>query len=117
MTDRAALIALAERCEAATGPDRGLDAEMHFRITDGVGCGMAQDAPAYTASIDAALMLVPKRRPDGLHLHITKIGYPSGIDRSTASIFDEETHVTSASASTPALAICAAALRAMAEEG
>lgn len=63
-----ALIELAERCEAATGPDRELDAEI--RAVFGHHWDYAADwgsrencrpvARAYTGSLDAALMLVPE---------------------------------------------------------
>lgn len=43
--------------ERATGPDRGLDAMIHWQMLDGVGVGYSQDTPAYTASIDAAMTL------------------------------------------------------------
>lgn len=52
------LIALAERVEAATGPDRNLDMMIHGR--DGPdGIGAYGDHPAYTASLDAAMTLIP----------------------------------------------------------
>lgn len=48
------------RLEKATGPDRGIDAAIQ-RATDGsvlhIGCGGLTNA--FTASVDAALMLVP----------------------------------------------------------
>ena len=50
---------LIARLESADGPSRELDAMIQHRIASGVGCGAAQDAPRYTASIDAALTLVP----------------------------------------------------------
>ena len=71
------LNALAARIEAATGPDRELDAEIDWTVqrlsgrhcqTNAYGDGggfwldaisLTHKAPAYTASVDAALMLVP----------------------------------------------------------
>lgn len=71
-TSPEALIAQAERVEAATGPDRALDAEIAahvgFRVVDeghplGRQCydanGRSVMLPAYTRSLDAAKMLVP----------------------------------------------------------
>ena len=65
MTDeqRAELLALAEHCEAATGPDRELDRYL-FAVLHGVERQRVtgpMDFPA-TASIDAALTLVPEGR-------------------------------------------------------
>jgi hypothetical protein len=79
MTDKTTLIELAARVEAATGPDRELDAEIFRavlwpdwllqtncdlfpdqvkpgRIQEPGGCGWRQ-APAYTRSLDAAMTL------------------------------------------------------------
>lgn len=49
------LIDLAERCEKATGPDKVLD----FDIADAVGA-----CYSYTASLDAAVTLVPESLDD-----------------------------------------------------
>jgi hypothetical protein len=47
--------------EKATGPDRELDAAIFWsQVPDGVEVAMASPIPAYTASIDAALTLVPE---------------------------------------------------------
>lgn len=54
MTDRAALLALADRCESATGPDRVLDSE----ISKAAFPRRLIPSP-YTDSLDAALTLVP----------------------------------------------------------
>lgn len=52
------LSALIERLEKLTGPDRGLDYEIHCR--DGLeGVGMYGAHPAYTASLDIAMQLIP----------------------------------------------------------
>ena len=56
---RATLLALASRVEAATGADSGLDSEIHHAILNGVGVGSYGAQPAYTASLDAAMSLVP----------------------------------------------------------
>lgn len=63
------LLALADRCEAATGPDRELDAAIHAAIYEAVvfdpkwkewvGSG-GMNVRKFTASIDAALTLVPE---------------------------------------------------------
>lgn len=113
------LLKLAARCEAATGPDRTLDAEIAV-LVDGLGSvatyspaylhavgnsfediGKYADIPAFTASIDAAMSLVPEgawwwveAQPLGKAFH--------------AGCADE----CVATAATPALALCIAALRA-----
>lgn len=130
MTDeqRAALLALAERCEAATGPDRALDAAIfatlfpkeldnpkHYARFGGINradLNYLNDVGVklYTASIDAALTLVP----DGWN---GRLGWCRGAGY--AELFDvaagEAKGETHAAATLP-LAICAAALRARAAQ-
>lgn len=121
------LLALAARVEAATGPDRALDADIELVLHPELvvlpwarvnfQCGKAPyyedtsdpDAlnvvfPAvYTRSLDAALTLVPKGWEWEVYGHglavLRRIGRHKG-----------------SSAATPALALTAAALRARAEE-
>lgn len=100
---------LSARVEALEGPDRSIDAQIYFAITNGVGCGMTQDAPRYTASLDAAMALVPEG-----------YGWRLWVPNSTALASISVTmwgngrsyapHETTAA--TPALALCAAALKA-----
>ena len=123
MTD---LLALAERCEAATGPDRELTAEIQvllfekpdYRFPDQVlnrkpsswneaagrfrhdGFGGSRPWPDYTASVDAALTLVP----DGLRQFGTDTVGPFAALGWPVKHF--------ARAKSEALALCAAALRA-----
>ena len=79
MTDPATLLALAERCEQAAGPDRRLDQDItkllvpnnarhiyrsrrgwSFFVSDsGKGIEWLENQP-YTASLDAAVTLVPE---------------------------------------------------------
>ncbi len=64
MTNREQLLALADRAEKAEGADRELDWQIQL-LTDPRApgtCQMHYD-PAYTASVDAALMLY-KHKPD-----------------------------------------------------
>lgn len=116
-----ALIELAERCEQAAGPDRDLNIAMlplvGLRFVDegppiGQVCydnnGGAVPMPSFTASIDAALTLLP----EGQEWTLVKATYgpvlvllPSGDDR----VPDIKVY-----AKTPATAICASALRARA---
>lgn len=126
---------MADRCEAATGPDSRLEAEIDWTMRDVVGkhyttqtlngetysvSGWWRDAnsdshraPPYTASLDAALTLVPE---DGWW----RLGHDG--DGADPSDFRAEVIVPGlltdargkAVASTPALALCAAVSRAKA---
>lgn len=91
---------LITRLERAEGPDRELDWAIHIR--DGLlGVGMYGDHPRYTASIDAALTLVPE-------------GWKWAVTSRNSACCHEQ-HVAPlnwAYAPTPALALCIAALRA-----
>jgi hypothetical protein len=109
---RQEIIALAERCEKATGPDRLLGAQIHTAI-DGRPCsfdskfdcwvgGGGLNVPLYTASLDAAMTLVP----EGWGYSICPTS--ALLTRSTSD------HGVMARAATPALALTAAALRAKA---
>ena len=100
-----------DKLERADGPDRNLDAMIHFHVTAGIGCGMAQDAPHYTSSIDAAMKLVPDREficIDGprRYLHI-----PTPVPNYWRACLGY-TKSGQVWAKTPALALAAAALRA-----
>ena len=120
---------LIARIESADGPDRELDAEIFIaachptwriqtecklfpeqvqtgRIQKPDGCGW-RNAPAYTASIDAALTLAP----EGWHMSVhTTVG---ALLQGSAAVRDRDGGPSFASAaSTPALALAAAALKA-----
>lgn len=131
----AELLTLADRCEAATGSDRELDA--HIAVGLGIGArGLLSDdheylirtrkddecapgtywfqcrsgrslrtAEPYTASLDAAMTLV-------LEGHAFTI-YSDGC-AGVAPVEADDTPVADVWAATPALALCAAALRARA---
>jgi hypothetical protein len=123
------LLKLAERCEAATGHDRELDVELavvaglirdpEFERGYFYGAGNncdyvlergdydhgnnAPELPYYTASLDAAMTLVP----DGAKVTTQTFGGPGPM----ALVEPNERF---ASGSTLALALCAAALKARA---
>jgi hypothetical protein len=72
MTDAQTLLALAERCEKATGPDRELDADIQEAVGrepigwnkllsgwQSVDLTIIQMAEPYTASLDASTSLFP----------------------------------------------------------
>lgn len=121
MTDKAKLLALALRCEQATGPDRELDAQIApvqgLRVVDeghpiGRMCyddiGSAQLMPRYTASLDSAMTLVP----EGWGFSVRRLC----DGRSSATAYAPCTGNGLFHAATPALALTAAALRALASE-
>jgi hypothetical protein len=97
------LTALAERCEQATGPDRKLDREIELAVMpERVDPEPWETLAAYTASLDAAMTLVP----EGC---IVTIGGGLGIGTSAIEVSGR---IFARKAATPALALCAAALRA-----
>lgn len=110
---KAVLLELAERCEQATGPDRELDAAAHeaaglpfvmeyWTESDTTPQRNLSHVPRYTASLDAVLTLVPEGRDFTLD-RITPCGSLAPCNASIARC--------SGNAATPALALCAAALR------
>ncbi len=152
--DHEKLIELAARCEAAAGPDRGIDGELdrllNKRPKDGDyleaeraiwrvdghsglatrhdGCARASFcAREFTASIDAAMTL----KPSGLGLWLQWSMFDRErpiaevvLTRTATTILNDsgaayhcaETELVRARAATPALALCAAALRALAHK-
>lgn len=134
MTDAAGLRALAKRVEAATGPDRALDFaimrvagwEEYVRhrggLLAGIPCwrhpdGRIVEAPFhYTASLDAAASLVPEGLSwqSGRRCHSDDGWFGHSIVWEPSDPRDDEAMRFMASAATPALALCAAALRARA---
>lgn len=121
--DVSGLLELASRCEVATGPDRELDAA----IATGAGwqdvgragygawrgvrpaTGKREHVMRFTASLDAAMTLVP----EGWFVRITSAG---ACDIANSAWLEEEGEQQAlyTDAATPALALCAASLRARA---
>jgi hypothetical protein len=102
------LIALAERCEQATGPSALLDFDIH----DALGISIFRKTLRYTASLEAAMQLVPNLGEiDGRRFDLHNFE-----KRAIARVYSNEDTDHEASAATPALAICAAALRAHANK-
>jgi len=130
---REAIIALASRCEQATGPDRQLDVEIVAAITPGiVGIergpldGSGDDylfvfdpprawseswllVPRYTGSLDAALTLVPDGHAISLHIDADGTVIAGCMPDDGDGCTDADI-----CASNAPLALCAAALRARA---
>ena len=131
MSDRTTLLALAERCEQATGPDGMLDYKIalaagyrfemreyekrkRWRDSKGVRCsGLTTDGapPRFTASLDAAVMLVP----EGWKYDLTN--GDSGEEPAARLTPDFAGPCFDGDAQTVPCALCAAALRAMAALG
>ena len=127
MSDRATLLALADCCEQAAGPDRELDAEIAVALfggkviwytmsayparrvqnSDYIGGSQNAAIPVYTESLDAAVTLVP----DGW----TWGRFHSGtVECMTLNGPDNSILVERGEGISTALALCAAALRARA---
>lgn len=124
-----ALLALADRCEAATGPDRELDRDIFELTVVGqgrlandekdilatearYGAGWLKHIELFTVSIDAAMTLVPNEwfvelcRDRHFECQWSAVLHPPIASRFTA--------VEGYGSLTPALTLCAAALRARA---
>jgi hypothetical protein len=132
MVDPTTLLALAERCEQAAGPDRELD------VAIALACGIvtsregdcfyghkyysvmvlnydyddteyrAPELPSYSSSLDAALALVPEG-----HEWLRKNPESMTVYRVPGDLKEWAQHIYGRGA-TDALALCAAALRARA---
>lgn len=119
---------LADRCQMSPHSDRRLDAQIWCALTgyeyvlfDGAGCvyrdktgrrhAPDNDLPEFTSGIDTALRVVPRH-----HLWELKRGFECrAIVWMLECDYDDDGAPTGYSASLPALALCAAALRAHAE--
>lgn len=133
-----ALSSIIERVEAATGPDREIDAEVEAlscgwypshlchdatRRSYSVGylhedddgsnlCKGGKHAPEYTASLDAVVQLVERELPDELWMISSKD--PTLRPQATLTYRSADAQrVQTAHAKTPALALLLACLRAL----
>lgn len=117
------LLELAERVEAAMGPDRELDFYIWAAlngVTEITDPAEGRDANGewhlygfvdpYTASLDAAMTLVPEGQEFGC-------GSKDATGTAWAWAGQHNGPEEIASAATPALALCAAALRAQSQRG
>jgi len=119
------MISLAERCEAAAGPCEELDADIALAAGWKHRSGkdwhlvLPWERPCYTASIDAAMTLVPeewtawgvwsRRRKTKFYAVLSRLR-----DNFEGNELGEEEDAESKRCATPALALCAASLRARA---
>ena len=131
---------LIERVEAATGPDRRIDAAIWYAVIEKPLPGEKRDRdvigrwPAYTASLDAAMTLVPEgarwtmrtRHPGDKHRNVNAyFVHLESHDFKSVTWGKGENWITdrvngwdvSAWAATPALALVAASLKARAQQG
>jgi hypothetical protein len=110
-------LALAERCEKATGPDDRLS----FAIDELLFAprrirGFKALAP-YTASLDAITALIERELPGWAHCHIQeKLRGCIGYIHNNRNFHDTQQRWHECRAATPALALCAAFAKAMAEK-
>lgn len=125
------LVELAERIESATEPDRELDARIEAaRRGEDYDALFVQgyapedwNAAPFTASLDAAMTLVPEglewlaRSDDcGGFANVTGKDFQSIVEISGGETFNRSTGLSAPSwAATPALALCAASLKARAQ--
>lgn len=118
----AELRALAERCERAEGPDREIDREIGgtLRIAPlhKLRGRISASWPDYTASVDAALLLVPPPSEWNIYspdLDAGETKFSCEI-APTVAAWKAGRGAVAAYALTPALALCAASLKALAEQ-
>lgn len=107
------LMALAERVEALTGPDREVDALIAGTEAATAIWHSEDETPLYTASLDAAMTLVP----EGWYVHRLHQWVADNFTWS-CDLAKKDMRlarpVSVEDCATPALALCAAALRARA---
>jgi len=126
----AALLELAARCEAGTGPDRELDCRIWW-VLDGLSISFEDTvaivadlhawlAPYYTASLDAAMALVPEGHTIQMSDWDAEILRERGPWQAIVLPFRARGSLTDYTftnrcdhAATAPLALCAAALRAI----
>lgn len=115
--DRAEWLALAERCEMATGPNYALEQDIALAGSFG---DSALKPPAITASLDAIVNMIERELPGwSWHAGNTKDGrgYGSVVDpEPTSPSWEEQGYVVDSKAATPALALCVAFCLAMSEK-
>lgn len=136
MSDRGKLLALAEAVEKLTGPDRAVDAQIALALPMYFNAGPAYDgAPdrigkinadgshsipgnahdmlvrAYTASLDAAMTLVP----EGWRLELEQHSSSWTAQLANAPWFDDRRQIVDANGPTAIIALLSSALRAQAE--
>jgi hypothetical protein len=130
MTSKAEWLALSERCEKATGPDRDIDAEIYDATTPHLlyageyagkravrRSGGAVWLPFFTYSIDDITALIERELPAAAWRAVRPLDdrKPQGTIQRRGETGGFNIWVDT-EAATPALALCAAFCRAMAEK-
>jgi hypothetical protein len=121
MTSKEEWLALAERCEKATGPDREIDGAIIAALgfswrgmdywDNATSTKILRGRTDYTASLDAITALIEREMTDaGWSAH------SEYYDESVGRITRRGKDTIVCYAATPALALCAAFCRAMAEK-
>lgn len=121
---RATLLELADRCEQASGPDRELDERISIAVEMKAAIKIGDEilgnvrwapwnAPKFTSSLDAALSLVPEGWKWSLH-SADDTSKPCAYCVPNMGRLPWPAWVADIEATTPSLALCAAALRALA---
>lgn len=106
MTTRDQFLALAARCEAATGPDREVDEAIREAT------GYPEKPWNYTGSIDAITALIERELPGW---GFGSVVHDPADKMAVAHVGHDDHNTYGTSATTEALARCAAFLRAKAE--
>jgi hypothetical protein len=101
---RAALSELIEKLEKAEGPNLALEWEIHLTVRGIEGAGMYGAHPNYTASIDAAMKLVPDK------VAIREMGHVKPDKRDFYVVLGPPTFEQGCHAD-PAIALCIAACK------
>lgn len=111
MASEAELLALALACEKASGPDRELDGSIGMTVQTP---GHYRKTP-YTASLDAAMTLVPEGWPEFSLTSDAAPPWRADLGRHTDDgSYDHESDMAMGRGATAELAVCVAALRARA---
>lgn len=108
MSEAERFLALAARCEAATGPDAALDMEIHLAL----GGVRERMPPKYTAYIDAIVWQIERRLP-GYGWACFRSGKPE-VMPARGTIYCGADWQIDADAALPALGLCAALFRVLA---
>lgn len=116
MTRAETLRALADRCEAAPGPDRELERAVTDALLGPAGLGVFRWVPCI-GSLDAAVALTERLLPvSSVDLTIAKGRNRAQVHWWPAGILGVKATYAESEAATPALALVAATLRALAEK-
>lgn len=112
MSEAERLLALAERCETASGPDAALDLAIHLAL----GGTRERFPPKYTAYIDAIVWQIERRIP-GANWACSHDHFGAGAAVPARANLYGAWGTLAADAAGPALALCGVFLRCLAGTG